>query len=104
MSDTWVTIIALTAFTVSIKGAGPLLLGGRDLPAPVMKVIDLLAPAILSALIVVGTFTAADGDLELDARAAGLAAAAAVYSFSRSALLGAGVAAAVVAAALRAIG
>lgn len=101
MSATWLTIGVLAVLTAATKGAGPLALGGRDLPTPFMRVIELLAPAILAALIVVGTFTNPDGEVVLDARAAGLAAAAGVLAVNRRSLLGAAVAAALVAAGVR---
>jgi hypothetical protein len=75
VSAVWITIGALAVTTAAIKAAGPLTLGGRSLPAPVVLVISLLAPALLAALVITQTF--ADGDrLVLDARAAGVAAAA----------------------------
>jgi hypothetical protein len=47
------------------------LAGGRQPPAPLTRVIALVAPALISALIVTGTFT--DGrHLVIDARAAGV--------------------------------
>ena len=73
MSDTWTTIIVLTFATAAIRAVGPVLVGARQLADPVVRVITLLAPALLAALIAVGTFTETDGDLVLDARAAGLA-------------------------------
>jgi branched-subunit amino acid transport protein len=103
MTEAWVTVFSLCATLVVTKGIGPAALGNRDLPRPFTKVIDLLAPAILAALIAVGTFTNADGDLVIDARAAGLAAAAAVYAVSRKSILLAVGAAAVTAALVRAI-
>jgi len=97
----WVTIGALTLTTAAIKAAGPLALGGRSLPGPVMGVISLLAPALLAALVVTQTF--ADGkSLELDARAAGVAAAAVAIAL-RAPLAVTIVAAAVATAALRAV-
>ena len=64
--------------------------------------ISLLAPAVLSALIVVGTF--ADGrDLVLDARAAGLAAGAVAIAF-RAPLVVVVLVAAATAAVARALG
>ena len=70
MTEVWITIGVLAVLTFAIKAAGPVVVGGRELSAPAVGVISLLAPAVLSALIVVGTF--ADGrDLVLDARAAG---------------------------------
>ena len=103
MTAVWLTVFILSATLVVTKAAGPVALGDRELPRPLTKVIDLLAPAILAALIAVGTFTNADGDLVLDARAAGLAAAAAVYVHSRRSILLAVGAAAVTAALVRAI-
>lgn len=74
MSTPWVVVAVVGAGTVALKGAGPLLLGGRELPLRVQGVVALLAPTLLAALIVVQAF--ADGrSLVLDARAGGLAAA-----------------------------
>jgi len=103
MTEVWITVFALCATLVVTKGIGPAALGNRELPGVVMRVIDLFAPAILAALIAVGTFTTAEGDLVLDARAAGLAAAGAVYAVNRKAILLAVGAAAVTAALVRAI-
>ena len=75
MSAVWVTIGGLAVATAAIKAAGPLALGGRPLPAPLVRVIALLSPALLAALVATQTF--ADGrSLVIDARAAGVAAAA----------------------------
>lgn len=68
---TLVLIVALAIGTVALKVAGPLLAGGRTPPPVVTRVIELLAPALLTALIVVGTVTE-DGALVLDARILGL--------------------------------
>jgi len=103
MSATWATVIALTITTVATKAVGPIALGERDLPGAFTRVIELLAPAILAALIVVGTFADADGDPVVDARAAGLAAAASVLLVRRNWILGAVAAAAIVAAAVRVV-
>jgi branched-subunit amino acid transport protein len=74
MSDVWITIVGLVVTTVLIKAAGPVLVGGRQLPRPALAVIALLAPALLTALILTDTF-ARDQELVVDARAAGLACA-----------------------------
>jgi len=75
MSAPWIVVLVTGVGTIALKGAGPLLLGGRELPLRVQGVVALLAPALLAALIVVQAF--GDGrSLVLDARAAGLAAAA----------------------------
>ena len=102
MSPVWATIVVLAVATAAIKAAGPLTLGGRALPAPVLLVISLLAPALLAALVVTQTF-AEDGELVLDARAAGVAAAA-VALVVRAPLLVTILAAAVVTAGVRALG
>ena len=103
MSDVWATIVALTVLTAAIRAAGPVLLGGRELTPLVVRMIALLAPALLAALIMVGTFTDSAGDLQVDARAAGLAAAAGVLAWRRNAMLAAVALAAVVAALTRAL-
>jgi branched-subunit amino acid transport protein len=102
MSVVWTTIVALALVTAAIKAAGPLTLGGRPLPAPVVLVISLLAPALLAALVVTQTF-ADNGDLVLDARAAGLAAAGGTV-LARAPLLVTIVVAALVTAGVRAAG
>jgi len=58
-----------------IKAAGPVLLGGRPLPDPVQRVVALLAPALLAALVATTAF-GSGSRLVLDARAVGLAVAA----------------------------
>ena len=75
MTEVWITIAGLTAATMALKAAGPLIVGGRELPERALAVIALLAPALLTALVLTGTFTD-DGELTVDARAAGLACAA----------------------------
>jgi hypothetical protein len=101
MTAVWVTIGGLAAGTVAIKAAGPLTLGGRSLPTPLVLVITLLAPALLAALVVTQTF-ADDQSLVIDARAAGVAAAAAAVLL-RAPLVVTIVVAALVTAGVRAI-
>ena len=48
----WVLIPACAVLTALIKGFGPVLLGGRELPGWFSRVIVLMAPALLSALVV----------------------------------------------------
>jgi branched-subunit amino acid transport protein len=103
VNATWTTILALSATLVVTKGIGPVALGNRELPRAFTKVIDLLAPAILAALIAVGTFTDSDGDLVIDARAAGLVAAGFAFYASRKSLLATVAAAAITAALVRAV-
>lgn len=104
MTAVWVTVAGLALTTVITKAVGPVALGDRELSRAFLKVIELLAPAILAALIVIGTVTDADGDLVVDARALGLSAAGVVYAISRGSILVAVAAAAIVAAAVRALG
>ena len=74
MTTLWVTIIAVALANAAIKAAGPVLVGGRDLPPRVVAVIALLAPALLAALVVTETFSE-DRHLVLDERAIGVAVA-----------------------------
>ena len=75
MTDVWIVVGLVGAGTIAIKAAGPVLLGGRALPARLGGVIELLAPALLGALVAVQTFQ--DGQrLVLDERVLGVAAAA----------------------------
>ncbi|MBA4180472.1 MAG: branched-chain amino acid ABC transporter [Anaerolinea sp.] len=60
---------------ILFKAAGPVALGGRQLPARLSGLVGALAPALLAALIVTQVF-GGDSELVLDARAAGLGAAA----------------------------
>jgi Branched-chain amino acid transport protein (AzlD) len=71
----WVTIAALALATAALKLAGPLALGGRPLPANALSVVELLASALLAALVVVETF-GRGRSLTLDARLLGAAFAA----------------------------
>jgi len=77
-------------------------LGGRALPERFDGVVVLLAPSLLAGLVVVQTLQGDDG-IALDARVAGLAAAA-VALFLRAPLLVVLASAAGVAAAARALG
>jgi hypothetical protein len=75
----WVLVAVVGVCTTVLKGLGPLAIGGRALPRPLLGVVDLLAPTLLAALIVTQAF--ADGRrLVLDARAAGLAVAVAAVA------------------------
>lgn len=92
MSAAWTTIVVLAAVTAAIKASGPIVLGNRDLPPWARQIIGLLAPALLAAFVVVETF-GKHKDLVLDARAAGLAAAAAALAARLSMLWAVGIAA-----------
>ena len=75
MTSVWIVIAALALSTAALKLAGPLTLGGRPLPARALDVVELLASALLAALVVVETF-GNGGRLTLDARVLGAAFAA----------------------------
>ncbi len=75
MTEVWVVVIVVGVATVTIKSLGPVILGGRPIPVRLTGVVELLAPAVLAALVV--TQALAKGQsLTLDARLVGLAAAA----------------------------
>ncbi len=100
--DVWIAIAVLTVVCFAIKAAGPVALGGRDLPHWADQLIALVPSALLPALIVVETF-AQGKELVLDARAAGLAAAMVVLAL-RGSMLIVLLVAAVVTAGVRALG
>jgi len=101
MSTHAIVIAGCATATFAIKAAGPVALGGRDLPAVFIRVIALMAPALLAALIV--TSALADGRrLAAGPDTVGVAAAALVVARFGS-VVGAVVVAAAVTALLRAI-
>lgn len=75
MTETWIVVILTGAATMLIKATGPVLMGGRELPSRLVGVVELLAPAMLAALVVTQVF-ADDRDLVVDTRVVGLGAAA----------------------------
>lgn len=98
---TWGVIGACAVATAFIKGIGPFALGGRDLPARVVGVVTLLAPALLAALVV--TQALADGrHVGFGADTVGVAASGVVLWRGASILVAVAVAAAVTAG-LRAV-
>jgi hypothetical protein len=70
-------LIALIVTTFLLKASGPIALGGRRPPERAMSVVALVAPAILSALVVYETFTATSSGIIVDERVLGLGAATA---------------------------
>jgi len=52
MSTTWLVVLLVGAFTIAFKAAGPVLLGGRELPVRMTNAFELLAPTLLAALVV----------------------------------------------------
>jgi branched-subunit amino acid transport protein len=73
MSAAWAAVLVVGAATVALKAAGPVLAGERRLPLGSARVVDLLAPALLAALVATQAFVT-DESLVLDARGAGLLA------------------------------
>ena len=74
MSVGLLVVAGVGAGTIALKGAGPFLLGRRELPETPARLLALLAPPLLAALVVTQTFVS-DRSLVLDARVVGLAAA-----------------------------
>ena len=99
MSGVWVAVIVVGAATIALKALGPVVVGGRTLPASVAGPVALLAPALLTALVVTQA-VGGDRQLVLDARLVGLAAAAVALRL-RAPLLVVVVVAAVAAALVR---
>jgi uncharacterized membrane protein len=102
MTSTWLTVLAVAGATIAIKAAGPVVLGGRQLPDRLLDVVALLPAALLAALVAVLTFEA-DGTLAIDARAIGVAVAT-VGIWLRTPILLVVLVAAAVTAAARALG
>ena len=102
MTGAWIAVAGVGAATIALKGAGPLVFARRPLPGWVRSIMPLLAPCLLAALVVGQTL--GDGRaLTLDARVAGVAAAA-IALLLRAPLLVVLGAAAGVAALARALG
>ena len=101
MNVIWVCVLVVGLATVALKATGPVLAAGRELPAGAARVVDLLAPALLAALVATQAFSS-DDELVLDERAAGLLAAGIAIAL-RAPLLVVVLSAAATAAGLRAI-
>lgn len=101
MSAAWTAVLVVGLATVALKAAGPVLAGGRELPQGSARVVNLLAPALLAALVATQAF-ASDESLVIDERGAGLVVAG-VAILLRAPLLVVVVAAAATAATLRLI-
>ena len=52
MSAGWVVIAVVGAATLLFKAAGPVFIGGRELPPRALGLVEVLAPAMLAALVV----------------------------------------------------
>ena len=97
----WWTIIGLTVTTAIIKALGPVVFGGRETHPAFMRVVAMMAPALLAALVV--TSALADGQrLGVGADTAGVLAGGVLLWRGRSVVL-AVVVAVLVTALLRAV-
>jgi branched-subunit amino acid transport protein len=99
VSTAWTVVLVVGAVTILLKAAGPVFLGRRELPPRVLALVDVLAPAMLAALVVTQA-VGGDEEIVLDERVAGVAAAG-VAILLRAPLLVVMVAAAATAALLR---
>ena len=96
---TWVVIAVIGAVTILFKASGPVLLGGRELPPRALALVEVLAPAMLAALVVTQT-VGGDREIVFDERIVGVAAGA-VAIWLRAPLIVVMVVAAAVAALIR---
>ena len=97
----WGLIAGCAVMTAIIKGAGPVALGGRELPPWFSSIVALMAPALFAALVV--TQVLADGrDLGVGADTAGVALAGVAASRGASVITVVAIAA-VTTAVLRAV-
>ena len=95
----WLVIAVVGAVTIAFKASGPVLLGKRELPARVASVVEVLAPAMLAALVVTQT-VGGDREVVIDERLAGVVAGG-IAVWLRAPLLVVMVVAAVTAALIR---
>jgi branched-subunit amino acid transport protein len=103
MTTVWIVVIVTGVGTLALKAAGPVILGGRALPGRLSGVVTLVGPALLAALVAIGTF--AQGQrLVVDARVLGVAAAAVAIRFRAPVLVVVILAAAVTAGARALVG
>jgi hypothetical protein len=74
MTTVWAVVAVVGVATIAIKAVGPVVLGGRALTSRAGAVVDLLAPAVLAALVVTQA-VGGDRALLFDERLLGLGAA-----------------------------
>jgi branched-subunit amino acid transport protein len=98
----WWALIALCAISYGLKAVGPVLTGGRELTGRSRSILDLAPIPLLAALILTQSLSTGH-HLVIDARLPALAVAA-VLVWRRAPFLVVVLAAAAVAAALRALG
>lgn len=93
MSVAWTSVLLVGLATVAIKAGGPVFAGERELPLRVGRMVALVGPALLAALVATQAF-ATDDRLVLDERGAGLVAAAVAIALRAPIIVVVGVAAA----------
>ena len=97
----WILIVLVAALTAAIKAAGPIALGGRELPGWFASIVTAMPAAVLAALVV--TAALANGqELSIGPDTAGVAAAGLV-AWRGGSVITCVLVAAVVCAGLRAI-
>ena len=74
MSGVWIVVAVVGIATIAFKAAGPVVIGRRELPPRIQSLVELLAPVMLIALVVIQTF-GGDQQIEVDARVVGVGAA-----------------------------
>jgi branched chain amino acid efflux pump len=75
MNDAWIVVAVVGVATIACKAAGPVLVGRRELPPRLQACVELLAPVMLTALVVTQT-VGGDEEIEVDGRVVGVGAAA----------------------------
>jgi branched-subunit amino acid transport protein len=96
MTTVWIVVAVVGLFSIVFKSAGPVFLGGRELPPRAASVVALIGPVMLTALVV--TQTVGRGEhVVLDLRLPGVAAAAIAVRRGAPVVVGMAVAAAVTA-------
>lgn len=71
MAGVWLTVAAVGTVSIVLKAFGPVVLGGRELPPRLRRLVAFMAPTLLAALI--ATQVLGSGrQLVVDARAVGL--------------------------------
>ena len=98
---TWTFVFALAATAYGFKVLGLVLVGDRQLPPILDRCLALIPAALIAAIVVKDTFSVGQ-QLQLDARAAGVAAAA-IAAWRKAPLIAVIIIGAAVTAALRAV-
>ncbi len=98
---TWTFVFALAATAYAFKVLGLVLVGDRQLPLVLGRCLALIPAALIAAIVVKDSFSVGQ-HLQLDARAAGVAAAA-IAAWRKAPLIAVIMIGAAVTAALRAL-